>query len=449
MIQGAAATLALIVGLVGMMTLMSRLVAGGHVHPEVSRKSLHVGMGLSCLTLPWVFPDPLWFAIGFSLVLATLAAVRYVPAIARHTTGALHAVQRSSGGDVYFALSVALLYAVARDTPVLYITPILVLTLADALAALAGIFYAKTAYDILGGRKSWEGSIVFFIVAFLCIHVTILLMTDLSRMEALTVSATLAYVATLIEGASWEGLDNLFLPIAIYLLLDGFLRMNAADVAENVGLTSAIVLIALTAFGWIVSRLSTIPADATMALVAFAYIFWTVSTFALIVPGIIVGLACLAASLAWGVADGADLRGRTIAAACAPMTVLILLTTQGVTVPLVSAGHAGFAAALGFLLAGLRARHGRAPSSWSIGAALGAMAGALLLPSWFVVGGELFEPASLTKAGLIFVAGIAAGLVGGTPIAIRADETRWLLTLLAATAAATGAAALLADGVTQ
>ena len=79
MIQGAAATLGLIAGLVGMMTVMSRLVAQGRIHPEVSRKALHVGMGLSCLALPWVFPEPLWFAIGFTLVLATLAAVRYVP----------------------------------------------------------------------------------------------------------------------------------------------------------------------------------------------------------------------------------------------------------------------------------------------------------------------------------------------------------------------------------
>ena len=113
MIQGAAATAALITGLVGAMALMSRLVAIKAVHPEVSRKLLHVCMGLSCMALPWVFPDPVWFAIGFTLIMASLAAVRYVPAISRHLTGALHAVERSSGGDFYFALSVALLYAVA------------------------------------------------------------------------------------------------------------------------------------------------------------------------------------------------------------------------------------------------------------------------------------------------------------------------------------------------
>lgn len=443
MIQGLAATLVLIAGLVGMMTIMNRLVSARLVHPEVSRKSLHVGMGLTCLTLPWVFPDPIWFAIGFSLVLATLAAVRYVPAIAQHTTGALHAVERSSGGDIYFALSVAFLYAVARDEPVLYITPILVLTLADALAALAGIFYAKTAYETFRGRKSWEGTIVFFVIALFCIQVTILLMTDLSRVEAITVSVTLAYIATLIEGASWEGLDNLFLPVALYLLLNGFLQMNMGPgSAENVGLTSATILITLTAATWLTCRVSGICTDAGMAVVAFAYFFWAVSNFALIVPGAVVGATCLVACLAWSIVDSGNLRGRTVAAVCAPMTILVLFKVHGIQVPLVMASHAGFAAALGFVLPGLRARHGRAPSILPINLALGVLAGALLLISWIFVDLHALEEGAWSDAAIIFTVAIAAALVGGTRFAIEKDESTWLLTLLGTAGVATALAAI-------
>jgi phytol kinase len=431
MIQGVGATLVLVVGLLGAMAIMSRLVAAGAVHPEVSRKTLHVCMGVSCLALPWAFPDPLWFAIGFSIVLATLAAVRYVPAVNRHLTGALHAVERSSGGDVYFAASVAILYAVARDEPVLYVTPLLVLTLADALAALAGVFYAKTAYESYHARKSWEGSIVFFVVAFLCIHVTTLILTDLGRIEGLTVSLTLAYVATLIEGASWEGLDNLFLPIAMYLLLDGFLRMNAAEVADNVGLTSAIVLVGLTALAWIVSRLTHVPADATMAMVAFAFIFWTVTEFALIIPGLIVGAISVAALMVWGTADLRTIRGRTVAAACAPLTVLIVAMTQGATVPLVTAGHAAFAAILGFMLPSLRYRRtGRTPSIF-VGAALGLASGALLLSLWLLVQGQSDKAATVSAAVEIARSGLIAGLIGGTAWSAQLSENWWLATLLA------------------
>ena len=446
MIHGAVATLVLIAGLVGAMALMSRLVAKGAVHPEVSRKALHVCMGLSCLTLPWVFPDPVWFAIGFTMIMGTLAAVRYVPVISRHLTGALHAVERSSGGDIYFAVSVALLYAVARDEPALYIMPLLVLTLADALAALAGVFYAKTAYESYRSRKSWEGSIVFFIVAFLCIHVTILLLTDLDRLEGLTVSATLAYVATLIEGASWEGLDNLFLPVALYLLLEGFLRMNAAEVAPNVGLTSAIALVVLTATGWLISRFSHIPADATMAMVAFGYIFWTVSDLAMIVPGLITGLACVAAPVLFGFTDPRRIRGRTIAAACGPLTILVILAVHGTSVPLVTAAHAAFAGTLGYVLPSLLYRRTPRTPNIAVGAGLGALAGALMLGSWLAVGEQTGQPATIAAAVEIFRASLVAGLIGGTRWSTRLSEGWWLAVLIALTALAVAGAALFQSG---
>jgi len=442
MIHGALATVILIVGLVGAMAIMSRLVASGSVHPEVSRKALHVCMGLSCLALPWVFPDPVWFAIGFSMVLATLAAVRYVPAINRQLTGALHAVERSSGGDMYFALSVAVLYAVARDQPAPYVMPLLVLTLADALAALAGVFYAKTAYESYHAKKSWEGSLVFFIVAFLCILITLLVLTELGRVESITVSFTLAYVATLIEGASWEGLDNLFLPVALYLLLDGFLRMSAAGVAPNVGLTSAVALVGLTALAWIASRLSRVPADATMAMVAFSFIFWTVSDFALIVPGLIAGAACVALPVTFGVSEPQSVRGRSIAAACAPVTALVILATQGIPVPLITAGHAAFAATLGYVLPSLRFRNaGHPPNLW-LGAALGAGGGALMVASWLVVGEQSGKPATVSAGAEILHSGLIAGIVGGTAWSARLADGAWHLTLLTlATLAVIGAAA--------
>jgi phytol kinase len=436
MIHGALATLILIVGLVGAMAIMSRLVASGSVHPEVSRKALHVCMGLSCLALPWVFPDPVWFAIGFSMVLATLAAVRYVPAINRQLTGALHAVERSSGGDMYFALSVAILYAVARDQPALYVMPLLVLTLADALAALAGVFYAKTAYESYHARKSWEGSLVFFVVAFLCIHITILLLTDLDRVEGITVSVTLAYIATLIEGASWEGLDNLFLPIALYLLLDGFLRMNAADVAPNVGLLSVIALVSLTALAWAASRLSHVPADATMAIVAFAFIFWAASGMAVIIPGLIAGVICVAAPIASGVSDPRTVRGRTIAAACAPVAALVILVTQGVMVPLVLGGHAAFAATVGYVLPNLRHRSTGILPNPAIGAGLGLGGGALMLASWLVVG----ERVDATSIAVILGAAALAGAVGGMTWSTSANENTRLAALLALVSVAVAAA---------
>jgi hypothetical protein len=274
----------------------------------------------------------------------------------------------------------------------------------------------------------------------------ILLTTDLSRVEGLTVSATLAYVATLIEGASWEGLDNLFLPVALYLLLDGFLRMDAAEIAPNVGLTSAVALVGLTALGWIVSRTSRVPADATMAMVAFAYIFWTVSNFAIVIPGLAVGFASVAASLAWGVADPTDIRGRTIAAVCAPITGLIILATQGISVPLVTASHAGFAAALGFMLPGVLYRHTERKPNLLVGAALGLASSLLLIGSWLLMGEQAGQPATVATAVQMLRSGLIAGLIGALPWTMRLSETGWLLTLCALVSLAVTGSALFVDG---
>jgi hypothetical protein len=231
--------------------------------------------------------------------------------------------------------------------------------------------------------------------------------------------------------------------------------MNAADVAPNVGLMSAIALVGLTALAWIASRLSRVPADATMATVAFAFIFWTVTEFALIVPGLIAGLVAVAAPITFGVSDPKSVRGRTIAAACAPVAGLVILTTQGVAVPLILAGHAAFAATIGYVLPMLRVR-ALAPESAGfqtavatqsasaprtdplIGAALGIPASALILASWLIFGDHL----NAASAAIIVAPAIVAGAVGGTAWSLRADENTRLATLLAIVTATVVAASL-------
>jgi phytol kinase len=423
--DGAIVTFGLIASLLGFMALMSRLVTAGVVHPEISRKALHLGMGLMCLTFPWLFPGPGWFAIGFTLVLATLAAVRYVPWLRKQLTSALHAVERSSAGDIYFAVSVALLYIVARGEPVLYLTPLLVLTIADALAALTGVFYAKTKYECHRGTKSWEGTTIFFVISFLCIHLSISVLADFSPAEAATVAVCLALVATFIEGASWQGLDNLFLPVALYLLLEGFVRLNGdhPEIA-NIGLNSAIALISLTAVGWGLNRVTGIATDAMMALITFAYFFWTVAEFKLLIPAAIIGTMFLAVSALWHPLDLSRIRGRTVVAICFPICGLIIAQIRGVPVDIIFSGHVAMAAAGGLVASGLAYRDTSRRPSVLAGALIGLGAGALVLGAWFLFAEG---PPNLWKySAAIVTAGVIGGAMGGVAQLVRLSESRWL-----------------------
>ena len=112
-----------------------------------------------------------------------------------------------------------------RD-PLLFIVPILILSLADAVSALIGARYGQVRFT--GSNKSLEGSIAFFITAFFSVHVPLVLFGDAGRVETLLISLILAFLVMLLEGCAWRGLDNLFIPIGGFFLLRAYLDMDAA-----------------------------------------------------------------------------------------------------------------------------------------------------------------------------------------------------------------------------
>src|SRR5262249_54713981 len=116
-------------------------------HPEWVRKLLHMGMGLVTLSFPWLFDEswPVWVLLV--LAIAALLAVRLVKRLRSSLGSVIGGVQRTSWGEIYFPIGVALVFELSRRatdvSPVqqilLYCVPILCLTLADALAALIGL----------------------------------------------------------------------------------------------------------------------------------------------------------------------------------------------------------------------------------------------------------------------------------------------------------------------
>ena len=196
----------------------------------------------------------------------------------------------------------------------------------------------------------------------------------------------------------------------------------------------------------VVSAIVGADSDAAMAMVAFGYIFWTVSDLAMIVPGLITGFACVAAPVLFGFTDPRRIRGRTIAAACGPLTILVILAVQGASVPLVTAAHAAFAATLGYVLPSLLYRRTPRTPNIAVGGGLGALAGALMLGSWLAVGEQAGQPATIAAAVEIFRASLVAGLIGGTRWSTRLSEGWWLVVLIALTALAVAGAALFQSG---
>lgn len=197
------------------------------VHPELARKGLHVSMGSVAITFPWVFNEtwPVW-VLGV-LATGTLMVTRYLPSIRSRLGGAIHCVNRRSFGDLCFPFAIALLFQLADGDLMLYVLPMLILTLGDSMAALVGVFHGRTYYRCPDGKKTIEGSMALFTITFLSVYAMLGLYAGIDMVETLLIAINMAVLVTLVEAVSWRGLDNLLIPISSYYLAKYFVRVDA------------------------------------------------------------------------------------------------------------------------------------------------------------------------------------------------------------------------------
>ena len=168
---------------------------------EARRKLLHAEMGLVTLAFPWLFASAWPVIVLGSLALGWFGVVNFSSTLRARFGSALG--DRGNRGALWFICGVALSFVVSGGDARTYCLAILVLTLADAAAALVGRHFGRT-------RKSIEGSVAFFAVAFLI---------SAASLQALVAGLVVALVATLIEAAFGDGLDNLFVPLGVLAAL--------------------------------------------------------------------------------------------------------------------------------------------------------------------------------------------------------------------------------------
>ena len=255
--------------LAGFLRGTSLLGETGRLGAEVLRKTVHVGLGMACLTFPWVFSSVLELTALFAGVLALLLAVRSVPFLRAKYGGGLYGVKRDSVGDLLFGLSVVLLFAYARDMPALYVLPLLILTLSDSAAALAGVRFGRHTFQVPAGWKSWEGSLAFCAVTVLLSLLVLGLLTDAGPARIVCIALLLGLVGSLVEAVSWHGLDNLFVPLGMHLLLGGLLEKSPQSLALTL-----LFLVGLILCIRVLGRFGQLNVHALIGAVITAFFFW-------------------------------------------------------------------------------------------------------------------------------------------------------------------------------
>lgn len=260
-LAGAAIITALFLLLLVVAEVWARLGA----KPEWTRKLVHLGGGLIGLALPWLIESP-WVVLVLTASLSSL----FILGERWNFLRSLHKVERKTRGSEYYPLAIWLVFVLAADRRWLYLAAVLTLAVADAFAALIGSRYGRHRYEVEDEYKSVEGSLVFFVIAYIVIVVPMLLMTNLPRATCLLSALLVALLVTIFEAISLRGTDNLFVPIAVVFVLQKITTKPVGHIAmQNLALAAIVALVMLIA--WRVEWFSTGGALAATLFVFAAF----------------------------------------------------------------------------------------------------------------------------------------------------------------------------------
>jgi phytol kinase len=180
-------------------------------HDEFSRKFIHIVVG--SIAAFW----PFYLQWQWILLLSAAFVVGVVASKSLGIFKSIHAVERPTMGEIFFALSVGVLAPVSHHNPWIYAVALLHMSLADGLAAVVGVTWGKdTRYKVFGHNKSFIGTMTFFVVSvgLLTAYTSITL-----QPIQLSLILGLAGLATVIENIAGYGLDNLLIPLLIGFVL--------------------------------------------------------------------------------------------------------------------------------------------------------------------------------------------------------------------------------------
>ena len=176
---------------------------------EASRKFIHIVLA-NWWILAMVFFDNWLFAaiVPFIFIVLNFLSYRY---------GIFKTMERGGGkedlGTVYYAISLFVLAIFSFQNPSTHYigaVGIFVMGYGDGFAAIVGKSTRFVPYTLLGQTKSLGGSLTMFGASFIALMLLLLIQ---GRPEFFIAALTVALFASIVEGVTPFGLDNLTVPI--------------------------------------------------------------------------------------------------------------------------------------------------------------------------------------------------------------------------------------------
>lgn len=212
----------------------------GTPSPEATRKFVHLSGGIVSLSFSYVFSSHwtvLLLGVLFIGIIAGTKKVGLLPSI--------HGVERKSQGQIYYPVAIYLTFLLCSllKNPHFYLISVSVLAVADTLAALIGVRYGTKKYRVEDEKKSIEGSVIFFLATFIIVHLGLLLLGGLGRIESVVAAFVIASLVTIFEAVSLGGADNLFIPFGTLLLLQKFTPNPADEMFRQLAILTGIFIL--------------------------------------------------------------------------------------------------------------------------------------------------------------------------------------------------------------
>ncbi|MBN2410426.1 DUF92 domain-containing protein [candidate division KSB1 bacterium] len=199
--------------------------------PESSRKFVHVFTGILVSITPFVLLS-MWPMV----ILGTLFAVFDFFAIQKNFMRGMHNTKRKTYGTVFYPASfVILVLLLWEQDKLVLVTSMLIMAIADALAAVVGEKAVKPLHINIGFEdKTVQGSATMFLASFCIVVCTLLLFPQLSNSQYTTVqifwiAAIVAVFATACEVISLKGSDNLTVPLGSAFVMQYLLYHSIND----------------------------------------------------------------------------------------------------------------------------------------------------------------------------------------------------------------------------
>jgi dolichol kinase len=190
-------------------------------YPVQSRKFLHIMTGNIAFILPlFETREIMAFVAAGPFILFTFLMSPYSPikSMRGKTSEAGHGL-----GLVYYAITWTVLAYAFFDHREIIAMGILAMSYGDGLASVIGIKYGKRKYSIFKDIKSYVGSIAMFVCTFLLLVVALLFYAEPLTTRVTVYLLCMSGVATIVEGVTPLGLDNLSVPFVAALMYWFFL----------------------------------------------------------------------------------------------------------------------------------------------------------------------------------------------------------------------------------